>query len=71
MTKAADGSPAAMADVTVGEAARGTFTKASDGTLHVTKVRFGKKPGGSAGGGKAGGGKKKSATQPAHSRFGK
>ena len=42
----------------VGEPARGTYTKKSDGTLDVTKVRFGKKSGGKAGG--TGGGKKKS-----------
>jgi hypothetical protein len=63
MTKAADGSTATMSDVTIGEPARGSFTKSSDGKLHVTKVRFGKKAGGSKGGG---GKKNKDATtQPA------
>jgi hypothetical protein len=72
MTRAADGSAATIADVKVGETARGTFTKASDGSMNVTKVRFGRKPGGSksagsGGGGKAGGGKKAkdATTQPA------
>jgi hypothetical protein len=50
LTKAADDSPATIADVVVGEPARGTYTKSSDGTLTVTKVRFGKKSGGSGGG---------------------
>jgi len=58
MTKAADNSPATLADATVGQPARGSFKKAADGTLNVTKVRFGRKTGGKAGGGK--GGKKKS-----------
>ena len=64
MTKAADDSAATLADAVVGEPARGTFTKSSDGKLNVTKVRFGKKSGG---GGKAGGKKKSGAaatTQP-------
>jgi hypothetical protein len=52
-----------LADAVVGEAARGTYTKKSEGTLEVTKVRFGKKPNANAGGsaktgGKAGGKKK-------------
>jgi len=55
MTKAADDSAATLADAVVGEPARGTYTKTSDGKLNVTKVRFGKKAGG---GGKAGGKKK-------------
>jgi hypothetical protein len=62
MTKAADGKNATLADAVVGEPARGTYTKASDGKLNVTKVRFGKK----TGGGKAGGKKNHDAatTQP-------
>jgi hypothetical protein len=62
MTKAADDKPATIADATVGETVRGSYTKSSDGKLNVTKVRFGKKTGG---GGKAGGKKKNGATQPA------
>ena len=63
MTKAADDKPATIADATVGETVRGSYTKTSDGKLNVTKVRFGKKTGG---GGKAGGKKKNGgATQPA------
>ena len=58
MTKAEDGSQATIADATVGQPARGSFTKSSDGKLNVTKVRFGKK----AGGGKGGGKKNKQAT---------
>jgi hypothetical protein len=66
MTKAADDSIATLADATVGEPARGTYTKTSDGKLNVTKVRFGKKTGGKAGGaGGKSGGKKKSATTQA------
>jgi hypothetical protein len=62
MTKAADDKPATMADATVGETVRGSYTKSADGKLNVTKVRFGKKSGGA----KSGGGKKKNgATQPA------
>jgi hypothetical protein len=65
MTKAADDSQATLADASVGEPARGTYTRSSDGKLNVTKVRFGKKTGGKAGGGKAGGKKKQGAsTQP-------
>jgi hypothetical protein len=65
MTKAADGAAATMSDVTVGETARGTYTTSSDGTMKVTKVRFGKKTGGASGGGKNGGKKKDAAaTQP-------
>jgi len=60
MTKAADGSAATMTDVTVGQTARGSFHKAHDGTMNVTKVRFGKKKGGGKGG--KGGKKHKSAT---------
>ena len=55
MTKAADGSAATVESAKVGETARGTYTTSSDGTMKVTKVRFGKKAGGSNGGG----GKKK------------
>jgi hypothetical protein len=54
-----DGTKATLSDAVVGEPARGTYTKKADGTLDVTKVRFGKKAGGKAGG--AGGGKKKEA----------
>src|SRR5689334_15793735 len=65
MTKAADDSQATLADAVVGEPARGTYTRTSDGKLNVTKVRFGKKTGGKAGGGKAGGKKKHDpTTQP-------
>jgi hypothetical protein len=63
MTKAADGSAATLADAVVGEPARGSFTKSSDGKMNITKVRFGKKAGGGKGGsGKGGGGKNKGAT---------
>ena len=65
MTKAADDSQATLDDAKVGEVARGTYTVAADGKLNVTKVRFGKKTGGSKAGGK--GGKKKddsAAAQP-------
>lgn len=66
LTKAADGSAATIADAKVGETARGTYTTSSDGTMKVTKVRFGKKTGSSSGGGKNGGKKSDSATtQPA------
>jgi hypothetical protein len=66
LTKAADGSAATIADAKVGETARGTYTTSSDGTMKVTKVRFGKKTGSSSGGGKSGGKKSESATtQPA------
>jgi hypothetical protein len=44
MTK--DDKDAAFKDAVVGEPARGTYTKSSDGKLSVTKVRFGKKSGG-------------------------
>src|SRR4051812_10011199 len=57
LTKAADDSQATLDDAKVGEVARGTYTVAADGKLNVTKVRFGKKTGGSKAGGK--GGKKK------------
>jgi hypothetical protein len=56
MTKG-DGSAATLADAVVGQPARGSYHKAHDGTLNITKVRFGKKVGG-----KGGGKKKKSAT---------
>ena len=66
MTKATDDKPATLADAVVGEPARGSFTKAADGTMNVTKVRFGKKSGGGKSGGKSGGKKKdQPATQPA------
>ena len=70
MSKAADDSLATLADAVVGEPARGSYTKSSDGKMNVTKVRFGKKTGGKSGGGKSGGGGKKkdaeAATQPAN-----
>jgi hypothetical protein len=59
MTLAKDGSAATFAKAVVGESARGSYTKRSDGKLEVTKVRFGKKTG-AAGGGKSGTKKKKS-----------
>jgi hypothetical protein len=59
MTLAKDGSAATLANATVGESARGSYTKRSDGKLEVTKVRFGKKTS-AAGGGKSGTKKKKS-----------
>src|SRR6516162_2822089 len=58
ITKAADDSQATLADATVGEPARGTYTKTADGKLNVTKVRFGRKSGGSKSGGNKGGKKK-------------
>ena len=64
ITKASDDQAATLTDAVVGEPARGTFTKAADGTLNATKVRFGKKTGGK------GGGKKKNdapASQPHNS----
>ncbi len=60
MTK--DGKSATLADAVVGEPARGSYVKSSDGKLDVTKVRFGKKTGGKAGG-KSGGKKKKTETE--------
>jgi hypothetical protein len=60
LTKAADDSTATLADATVGEPARGIYTKGADGKLNVTKVRFGRKSGGSKSGGGKGG--KKNAT---------
>jgi hypothetical protein len=54
--------PATIADAVVGEPARGTYTKKSDGKLIVTKVRFGKKAGGGKAGGKAGGKRKSDAS---------
>jgi hypothetical protein len=63
LTKAADDKAATIADAVVGEPARGSYTKSSDGKLNVTKVRFGKK---TNGGGKSGGKKgKDGATKPA------
>jgi hypothetical protein len=61
MTK--DDRAATIDDAVVGEPARGTYTKASDGKLNVTKVRFGKKGGGK---GKEKGADKEPATQPAN-----
>ena len=43
---------ATIADAVVGEPARGSYVKAKDGKLEITKVRFGKKPGGGKAGGK-------------------
>jgi hypothetical protein len=54
-----DGAKAKLADAVVGEPARGTYTKKSDGTLDVTKVRFGKKSNGKSSGSGKGSGKKK------------
>lgn len=54
-----DGKAATIADATVGEPARGSYTTGSDGKLDITKVRFGKGGGGKSGG--KSGGKKKSA----------
>ncbi len=54
-----DGEKAKLSDAVVGEPARGTYTKKSDGTLNVTKVRFGKKANSKSGGSGKGGGKKK------------
>jgi hypothetical protein len=65
ITLAKDGSKAALADAAVGEPARGSYTKGSDGKLVVTKVRFGKKTSATGAGGKTGGksgGKKKKDT---------
>lgn len=45
-----DGKAVTLADAVVGEPARGTYTKDSDGKLNVDKVRFGKKSGGKSGG---------------------
>src|SRR4051794_31708955 len=45
MTKG-DDSQATIDDATVGQPARGSYTKSADGKLNVTKVRFGKKTGG-------------------------
>ena len=59
-----DGEKAKLADAIVGEPARGTYTKKSDGTLNVTKVRFGKKANGKAGGSSKGSGKKKADPTP-------
>ena len=49
-----------LAGELVGQPARGTYTKTSDGKLAVTKVRFGKKTNSKAGGSGKGTGKKKS-----------
>jgi hypothetical protein len=62
MTKAADDSAATLADATVGQPARGSYTKSADGKLNLTKVRFGRKTGGKAGG--KSGGKKKTDDAP-------
>ena len=53
------------ADAEVGQPARGSYTKTSDGTMNITKVRFGKKSGAGGKSGKSGGKKKsEAATQP-------
>jgi hypothetical protein len=39
-----------LADAVVGEPARGSYVKTTDGKNQITKVRFGKKAGGKAGG---------------------
>jgi hypothetical protein len=39
------GKTATLADVVLGEPAKGTYTKDADGKLEVSKVRFGKKAG--------------------------
>jgi hypothetical protein len=59
-----DDKKATLADAVIGERARGSYIKKSDGTLEIVKVRFGKKEaaGKSGGSGKSGGkngGKKK------------
>lgn len=66
VTKASDDKPATIADAVVGEPARGSYTRAADGTMNITKVRFGKKTGGGKSGGKSAGKKKDqaAATQP-------
>ena len=56
-----DGEKAKLSDAVVGEPARGSYTKKSDGTLDVTKVRFGKKSNTKGSGSGKGTGKKKSA----------
>jgi hypothetical protein len=58
-----DGEKAKLSDAVVGEPARGTYTKRSDGTLNVTKVRFGKKANSKGGGSGKGGGKKKTESE--------
>jgi hypothetical protein len=60
-----DGEKGSLADAAVGEPARGTYTKKSDDTLNVTKVRFGKKANSKAGGAGKGGGKKKTESNSA------
>src|SRR5205823_6314518 len=59
-----DGEKAKLADAVIGEPARGTYTKKSDGTLNVTKVRFGKKTNGKGGCSSKGSGKKKAGSTP-------
>ena len=54
--------PATLADAVVGEPARGSYTKGTDGKLEITKVRFGKKASGGKAGGKSGGKKKSAAS---------
>ena len=43
IVKAADGSDATIQDITVGESVSGSYKKAEDGTLNVTRLRIGKK----------------------------
>ena len=61
-----DGQKASFTNAVVGEPARGTYTKSKDGSLDVTKVRFGKKAGG--GKGKNGGKKKESSATESSSQ---
>jgi hypothetical protein len=65
-----DGQKATLANAVVGQPARGSYTKANDGTLNVTKVRFGKKVGGkgSSEKGKKGGKKKDSSSSESQSQ---
>ena len=44
-----NGQTATVADIVVGDPARGSYTKGADGKLDITKVRFGKKAGGKSG----------------------
>ena len=65
-----DGQKATLANAVVGQPARGSYTKSSDGTLNVAKVRFGKKVGGKGGSekGKKGGKKKDSSSGESQSQ---
>jgi hypothetical protein len=44
-----NGHAATITDVVVGDPARGSYTKDTDGKMEITKVRFGKKAGGKSG----------------------